>query len=125
MAAPVCHIPPPTTEAENPTQGPGTTNRIAAIPPAQPTIASLMMTVNKLREVVNTITKDPGIQNNFRTDNNNKRVQWVELSRQVEKVKIYQNNDTTSDNWVEVEQINRLVMQDKNTGQTWEWKRKR
>ena len=51
------------------------------------------------------------------------KAQWVQQSQTTEKVKVYQNNDPTSDNWVEIERTTGLVMRDKNTGQTWVWRR--
>jgi hypothetical protein len=48
---------------------------------------------------------------------------WVEQSRVEHKVKIYQNNDPSTGNFVEVNQINKLNMVNKDTKQTWTWNR--
>lgn len=113
MSAPVCHIP-GTRDIDQPSS-----NTQQTIPTATTDINSLVATVNALRRAVQQLQ---GQLNGLKSDAN-KRVQWKEKSRTVEKVKVYQNNDKTSQNWVEVEQINQLVMVDRN-GQTWEWRRK-
>jgi hypothetical protein len=48
---------------------------------------------------------------------------WTEQSRVEDTVKIYQNNDPSTGNFVEVKQINSLTMANKDTGQTWKWSR--
>lgn len=49
---------------------------------------------------------------------------WTEdrSQRVEEKIKIYQDNDNTSPNWVEIKRINRVVFTN-NAGQTIVWKR--
>ncbi len=129
MAAPVCHVPTPGAEADP--NSSGQSSGLATIPPAQPNIASMMRTLNALRQVVNKMNgKDPDNRNRSTTygmtsSNSNKKPQWSEVSRKTEKVKVYQGNDKDSENWVEIEQINQLVMQNKNDGQKWEWNRKK
>lgn len=129
MSDPICHIP-PTTEIGQPQP-----KAIQAIPPAQPNIASLTATVNALRMVVQQITGqnplNPNLQPNTagfnrvpdKSGGNNGKPQWSEQGRTTNKVKIFQDNDKNTGNFVEVEQINTLTMVDKNTGQTWKWTR--
>lgn len=124
MAAPVCHVPVNTGPSSD---APGSNNAgIPNIPAPQPNMQSMMKTVAALRDAVQKLAgKDAGIQNNLTPSKDTKGVQWQEQKRVVEKTKIYQNNDKSSPNWVEVEQINELVMIDKKSGQTWTWKRKK
>ena len=120
---PVCHIPP-----KNNINQPGPQN-LPAIPPAQPNIQSLMNTVNALRQVVNQLTGRQGSQGPAGQagaqgkPGTSAKGTWSEQNRQEETVKIYQNNDPSTGNYVEVKQINKLVMENKDTGQTWTWKR--
>lgn len=126
MSAPVCHIPPanPTTTQPGPKPLPG-------IPQPTPTLEGLLATVQALKTVIERITNqntlDNGFSNGFtrKPDPNDRKVQWVEQARVTEKVKVYQNNDPSTGNFVEVERINKLTMADKNTGQTWVWDRER
>lgn len=120
----VCHIPP-----TQPKTQPGPVN-LPAIPPAQPTIASLVNTVNQMRQVIMIMAGQQGAQGRpgapgpaGSANANNSKGTWVEKSRIEHKVRIYQNNDPTTGNFVEVEQINRLIMGNKDTGQTWTWNR--
>jgi len=64
-----------------------------------------------------------GVTNNIKTDAGNKPATWNEIARATEKIRIFQNNDTSSPNYVDVDQINSLTMQDKNSKQTWKWTR--
>lgn len=124
MAAPVCHVPSGPSDPNTPTIN------LTNIPVAQPNLQSLTNVVNALRAALQTMTNQnerdngTGTQNNFKT-NDRKKVQWTEQSRRVEKVRVFQNDDKTSDNWIDIERINQLVMVDKKTGQTWTWNRKR
>ncbi len=120
--APICHIPPANPVVPQP--GP---QNLPSIPVATD-MASALAAINALRTTIKIITNQwtPNIGNNFNTKPDpNKKVQWSEQSRVVDTVRIYQNNDPSTGNFVEVEQINRLVMADKNTGQTWSWDRER
>lgn len=129
VVGPVCHIAP--VAPDQPNTSP---DAIPAIPPATPDIQSILRTVNALRQAMNVLTgKQSGTDgqngftpqiNGFVSSSNNK-VQWTEQSRKMEKVKVYQNNDPSTGNFVEVERINQLVMVNKATGQTWSWDRKR
>ncbi len=57
----------------------------------------------------------------------NKKSRWVECNRTTEKVRVYQEDAATGerneDNYVDIERINLLVMQDTVTGSLWTWKR--
>lgn len=121
-SAPVCHVP-PSTPAITPQPGPA---NIASVPPAGPSIASLVATVNALRQVVQQITGQSGVINNFTTQpSKSKPARWVEDARVVETERVFQNGDKTSQNWVDVERINSLTMKDGVTGETWRWDRNR
>ena len=121
---PVCLIPP-----VQPPPGRDAPLNIPAIPPAAPTIQSLVQTVNTMRQVVHILAGQQGTQGRqgFQgtqgNTGNSAKGTWNEVNRTTEKVKIYQNNDKTSENWVEVEQINSLTMNNKDTGQRWSWRR--
>jgi hypothetical protein len=122
---PVCHIPPETTVTDQP--GPV---GLPSIPPAGPTIASLMSTVNAIRNQIMIITGRQGSQGRQGApgrngSSNNAKGTWTEQARVVETVRIYQNNDPTSENWIDVERINKLAMVNKDTGQQWTWDRTR
>jgi hypothetical protein len=115
MSAPICHVPPPDTTIPQPG-----VRALPAIPVAQPNLQSLMATVNALRQTVNILTGQQGINgaNNAKSDN---KGQWVEDRRTTEVVKVYNPDDRSQ--FIEVERINRLVMKDKGTNQTWTWTR--
>jgi hypothetical protein len=133
MTAPVCHVD-RSSEREIVTNVP--INQLPAIPIARPDLNSLTQAVNSMRSMLLKMTGRDGRSgdgkdnangfgpNQFKTDPQ-KRVQWTERARVVEKVRVFQNNDTSSTNWVDVERINKLAMIDKNTGQLWQWDRKR
>jgi hypothetical protein len=52
-----------------------------------------------------------------------KKGRFVETQRTTSNVKIYQDNDSTSDNWVEIERINKVVWTDQVTGELIVWSR--
>lgn len=112
----VCHIPPvvPTNTQPGP-------NNLPSIPPAVPTIASLTDTVNRMRQVIMILTGQQGTQGprGPAGKDNNAKAKWSEVSRTVETVKIHNPNDKSQ--FIEVERINKLVMGDSSTGQTWTW----
>lgn len=119
---PVCHIPPPSTPgAPQPLSTPG-------IPGPATDLNSVIALVNALRVVVaqmmDQIKTNRGTINNFYTQPDGKS-DWVEVNRVTEKVRIYQNNDKTSPNYVDVDRINSLTMAHRSTGQRWQWKRRR
>lgn len=117
---PVCHIPPVTTTTQ-----PGPVS-LPSIPPAQPTVASLTATVNALRQVVLFLSGQQGprgLQGAPGQDAHARPARWTEQGRTTSKTKVYQNNDPSTGNFVEVEQINSLTMQDGITGESWRWSR--
>lgn len=117
--APICHIPP----ANPVVPQPGVVT-LPAIPVAT-NLTSALMAINGIRQTLQIITQQIQRDNGFnrKPDPNGKKSQWVEKNRTTSTVKIYQNNDPSTGNFVEVEQIDTLTMADKNTGQTWDWKR--
>jgi len=119
---PVCHIPPPFTPGNpQPLNMPG-------LPGPATDLVSAIALINSMRAVLAQMVdthqsgNNTGVTNNFITQSD-KKAQWVEVDRQVEKVRVYQNNDKTSPNYVDVEQINQLTMQDRRTGALWRWHR--
>lgn len=118
---PVCHIPPVTT-ADQP--GP---KSLPAIPPAQPNLASLTATVNAMRTVIMLFTGQAGPRGQQgRQGSAGKPApsgSWRQKSIDVETVKIFQNNDPTTGNFVTVQRVNRLVMGNDQTNQTWTFNR--
>lgn len=120
MSAPVCHIPPEDVNIPQPTS-PG----LPGIPVATD-LASALRAINAIRQTLQIMNSQQNNDNGFgRRPEQGKKSQWSEESRVTSKVKIYQNNDPSTGNFVEVEQINKLVMADKNTGQKWTWNRDR
>jgi len=119
---PVCHIPPPFTPGNpQPLNMPG-------LPGPATDLVSAIALINSMRAVLAQMVdthqsgNNTGVTNNFITQSD-KKAQWVEVDRQVEKVRVYQNNDKTSPNYVDVEQINQLTVQDRRTGALWRWHR--
>lgn len=121
MSAPVCHVPPENAGIPQP----GVKN-LASIPIATD-LASALAAINAMRQNIQTLTNQIDWSNGFRTIPNKKdnKTQWIEQARVVDTVRVYQNNDPSTGNYVDVQQINKLVMVDKNTGQTWAWDRER
>jgi hypothetical protein len=127
---PVCHVP-----SVNQPATPQTHDLPGLGGPPQPTIQSLMRAVIDLQRVVRSLSgqqqttrpsSDKTGSNGFKTKEDKKKEErWTEEARVVEKVRVFQNNDKTSDNWVDVEQINQLKMRDKVTGERWAWDRER
>lgn len=116
--APICHIPPQKiTDAHGPIPLP-------SIPLATPNLASLVASVNALRQVVQYLagqkTPAPLITNNFTTKQPEKG-RWNEVSRVTENVRVFNPSDKTQ--FVDVERINQLKMGDKVTGEQWIWNR--
>lgn len=120
MTDPVCHIPPVVPKSIT------TPNNLPGVPIAQPNLASLTDTVNRLRQLVLILSGQQGVDgpqafgNNIKPDKDKKGT-WIEQSRQTETVKVYNPDDRTQ--FVEIERVNRLVMNNKDTGQRWTWDR--
>jgi hypothetical protein len=119
MTDPVCHIPPVTTINQ-----PGPT-ALPTVPVAQPNIASLTTTVNTLRQLVIILA---GQQGPAGAQGNAGRAgdtagSWTQTSIVKGTVRIWQNNDPSTGNYVDVEQVNKLVMGNKSTKATWTYNR--
>src|ERR1700761_4003716 len=125
---PVCHLNPP---AINPNTQP---SNIPGIPGPVPqtnnaaTNDQLAALLNALRAAMLALLNQLNHGNNaaggvLQSPKPQQSAQWTQKSIQTSKVKVFQNNDPTSSNWVEIEQINQLVMSQASTGQTWQWNR--
>lgn len=116
--APICHIPP---NVNPPSQSP---NAIPSIPPAQPNLASLTATVNALRQVIMIISGQQGAPGAQGAQGKAAPAgSWTQQSISSSKVKIYQNNDPTTGNFVEVDRVDKLVFGNDATKQTWTYNR--
>lgn len=118
----VCHIP-----GDVVTDQPGPQN-LPGIPPPDATIAGLLATVDALRRNMLIITGQQGVQGprgqaGPRSPNTGAKGQWIEDKgkRVMTKVKIYSKTDPTQ--FVEIEQVNSITMTNKDTKQTWTWRR--
>lgn len=128
---PVCHIPPANTPAN-----PQAHNVPGMPPPINPGSKSfnndvanmlnafrqMLMTLLGQLNSLNNNTNNGGVSNGFTTKQGDKGNNYTQVSQATEKVRVYQNNDPTTGNYVEVERTNRLVMKDKQ-GNTWVWER--
>lgn len=118
IVGPVCHIPPTTTTA-NPQ-----VKSIPGVLPAPTNLPSALNAIRNLQEIVRYLTNQV-VNNNTGGGTISTKAQpgdFTQTDIQTEKVKIYQNNDKTSDNWVEVEQVNGLTFKDK-LGNKWQYTR--
>src|ERR1700719_198518 len=90
-------------------------------PPAQANMASLQSTVNQLREIMQTTTGQNGVQgqNTAPDSKNPPGGSFVILSQTVVTKRIFQNNDPTSQNWVDVQYVTNLTMQNNATKSLW------
>lgn len=118
---PVCHLPSPTlATTPNP-------QSLSAVPPAQPNIASLTATVNQLRQLVHVLAGLNGAPGRQGAAGQAGKAapagSWKQKSIVTSKVKIFQNNDPSTGNFVEVERIDSLVMNNSATKQTWTFQR--
>lgn len=113
---PVCHIPPANTPAD-----PQAKN-IPGIPePAQANVQSLQHTVNQLRQIIIFMSGQQGPAGSNGAAP--KPARWTEdkPARTTQKTRVFQNNDPTSQNWVDVETITGVSMKDGVTGESWKW----
>lgn len=135
---PVCHIPPTNTPANpQPHDMPGLPGPVSPPSPnggqdlsglyaAMRAYADML---NRMRQMLLALSNqvgpnnNNGFANNFTTKKGDQSASWVEIAREEEEVKIYQNNDPNTGNYVTVKQINALTMGNKGTGQTWKWRR--
>jgi hypothetical protein len=80
--------------------------------------------LNALRALLLQLANQQGTKGQINNaTSKNQKGRWSESGRVVETVRVFQNNDPTSSNWVDVEQINQLKMKDSVTGSEWTWKR--
>ncbi len=123
----VCHIP-PKNEVGNPQPHdlPGLPGPVT--PPMNASPAAMMAAMNDYARLLNMLlrllqhmTQQTPVTNN--AVSKQPSPQWTEQGRTTQKVRVFQGNDRTSPNYVDVEQINSLTMHDKNTKQTWKWTR--
>lgn len=119
----VCHIPPVTITSQ-----PDVVD-LPAVPPAQPTLASLTASVNAMRQVILILTGQQGTQGRPGAPGRDGKgksdppTRWAETTRVVETVRIFSPDDKSV--YVDVERINRLIMSDKATKELWSWDRER
>lgn len=115
--APICHVPPEVAHDQPKPVA------LPAIPVAEPTIASLTATVNAMRQVImilsGQLAQGPQGPRGAAGQNANAKGTWTEAARVTENVVITNPNDSSQS--VTVQRINRLVMRNKDTGQTWEY----
>ena len=122
MSDSVCHIPPASPIADPQAKDiPGLLG-----PPDD--LLSALMAIRNLQDIVRRLAGQKPAQNNtgtfsIRVQPGPGKSDWEQSDIVQEKRKIYQNNDNTSQNWVEVNQINSLTMRNKKTGETWKWNR--
>lgn len=123
MTDPVCHIAP---VAPDPNK---TGTLLPSVPVARPDLNSLVNAVNAMRIVLNYLSGRQGPNRTSGPTNNatSKKDQgrWIENARVVDTERVYQNNDPTSQNYVDVQRINSLTMKDTVTGEQWRWDRDR
>lgn len=110
---PVCHIPPATqTFPKVPVPIP------AVPPPAKATLQSLQYTINQLRQIIYIITGQQGNNGSLGT-NAAPGGSFVQASQTTQTVRVFQGNDPNSPNWVDVQYVNKLEMDNNSTKSTW------
>lgn len=118
---PVCHLPSPTVATSPNPQA------LPAIPPASPNIASLTATVNALRQsiiILAGLNGSPGPAGAPGSPGRQAPAgSWTQSDIQTSKTKIYQNDDPSTGNFVEVQRIDSLTFSNKTTKQTIVFKR--
>lgn len=118
MAAvgPVCHIPP-----KNNTAQPGPAELPGIPGPAAATLQSLQHTVNQLRQIIIVLTGQQGAQGppgqNAQTPPAS-AASFTQSKIAYTTQKIFQNNDPSTGNFVEVQTVASLIMSNKQ-GATW------
>lgn len=143
--APVCHVSTDQIVFDQPDRV-----RMPSIPDAPTDLASALAAINALRLLVQLLSGQqsiagprgisgfvgarggggavgsPGGQGPKGAkgkDGKTPRFEEDQSQRVSKKKKVYQNNDNTSENWVEIDQINKVVWVDNVTGQTLVWSR--
>lgn len=121
MAAPICRIAPDTTvDQPDPVLLP-------TIPVPAPNWDAMMATVSALKHTVEQLAGQRPVQNggsNKSGNKGNKKNQtnrFNEINRVTTQVRVYNPNDKSQ--YVDIDQINQLTLQDKVTGETWGWNR--
>jgi hypothetical protein len=117
----VCHIPPKTIITEKvPVDIP------AVPPPAQATLQSLQQTVNTLRQIIIIITgQQAGNGQPQRSSGGSVGStpqpggSFAQTSVTMATQRVFQNNDPTSQNFVDVQYVQQLVMGNNATRSTW------
>lgn len=123
VVGPVCHIPPPSTPGTpQPFNTPGIPGPASDLTSAIALVNAMRLALMQLLDQIKQNNTDTGVTNNFITKED-KRSDWVEVNRVVEKVRVA--NPTDKSQYVDVERINSLTMQHRATGQKWNWRRKR
>lgn len=113
---PVCHIPP-----KNNTAQPGPADLPGIPGPAQATVQSLQQTVNQLRQIIIVMTGQRGSQGppgQSAATPSASAASFTQKTIAYTTTKIYQNNDPSTGNFVEVQTVQNLVMANKS-GATW------
>lgn len=126
---PVCHIPPANTPGNpqpqnmpgipGPVSPPNTGNGNPAQDAFNQAIANLL---NAMRILLQQLANQSGTTGQS-GNSKSKPPRWSETDRVTTTVRVFQNNDKSSNNWVDVEQINSLTMTDSVTGSRWNWQR--
>jgi hypothetical protein len=127
VVGPVCHIPPNNTIGDpQPQNLPGIPGPVNPMGNQQDINNAFAALLNALRLLLLQLAnqRNGGNGTSGSTPDKNKPT-WKEQSRVEQTVRVFQNNDPSSPNWVDVKQINQLTFADKNTGATWKWDRNR
>lgn len=124
--APICHVPVPT-----PIDQPGGVQNPSI--PIATDLQSALAAINAMRMILMRLAnlqprfdgsgqgRGGRIGGGGGNNKNKKPGRWNEVSRVTKKEKVYNPDD--KEQFVEVERMNRLVMQDSITGEQWIWSR--
>lgn len=126
---PVCHIPPANTPADpQPQNMPGVPAPVSPRPTGNQVqdnfnrdMANALNAIIKILQALRNTGGGNQITNNVTTKQS--ASSFRETGRQVEKVRVYQNNDKTSSNYVDIEQIQALSFNNPTTKETLKWTR--
>jgi hypothetical protein len=111
---PVCHIPPQTIVFK-----PQPVAIPAVPPPAEANLASLQNTVNTLRQIILTITGQNGVNGqNGANGSSAPGGSFEQTQVQTQTVRVFQNNDPTSPNFVDVQFVSQVKFQNNATKST-------
>lgn len=117
MSAPVCELTTP-----QPNGDPHRFKGLQQIPPGATLPQAITIINNNLVRIAST-TINNNITNNNRITGPGAGGNWVEVRNQrvTQRVRVHSSQDP--DEYVDILQINHLVMVDRNTGATWIWNR--